>query len=373
MRQLVAAGGLALAACACVLPFSGSAAATPTTDTISVSGIASGTGIQFTGSGSPILSVSFDGGSNWQITGISVPSGTTGVTCNLTPTNFGGFCSFVTPVQSFVINTTISGTTPTAVAGEVAFGDSTTGTFSALVTQAGVCDWTVSFVDPPAYAHVLPITYKVVVANVGSAACEAAPLTITSRPHIGSLAIDGSPLEIPALAPQESYTGSFSVNAQPGEGFLDYLTRDYSATHSIGLDATMSQDADGPPSDETDHASTKLLPEVATFEEKHHAYIDTSCPTEIPATRCGFDLFVVIFFAHSRGPSAVGHTAERRPLVVGSVHGTVKRGKKGRLHYTLNKTGRKRLRETHKLRVALIGTRKQGARRTLITGHATLS
>lgn len=89
MRRLVAAGGLAIAACACWLQLSGAASAKPAADTISVSGIASGTGIQFTGSGSPILSVSFGGGSNWQITGLSVPSGTTGVTCNLTPTNFG--------------------------------------------------------------------------------------------------------------------------------------------------------------------------------------------------------------------------------------------------------------------------------------------
>jgi hypothetical protein len=371
MRRLFAAGGLAVAACACWLLFSAAASARPASDTINVSGIASGNGIQFTGSGSPVLSVSFDGGSNWQITGISVPGGT-GVTCNLTPTNFGGFCGFVTPVQSFVINTTITGTTPTLVHGEVTFGDSSTGTFSALVTQAGVCDWTVSFVDPPAYARSFPIDYKVVVTNVGSATCDAAPLTITFQPPNDSLAIDASPVEIPALAPRQSFTASFAVNAEPGVGLLDFLTRNYGDTHSVGLDATMPLDADGPPSDETDHASTKLLPEVETFAAKH-TYIDASCPTDVVGTGCAFDVFVVIFVANNRGPSAVGDVAAgRRTLVVGSVRGTVKGGKKGRLHYTLDKTGRRRLRQAHKLRVMLIGTRKQGAKRILITGHVTL-
>lgn len=240
------------------------------------------------------------------------------------------------------------------------------------MTQAGVCDWTVSFVDPPAHAHVLPIDYRLVVANVGSAPCEEAPLTITSRPHIGSLAIDTTPVDIPPLAPQQSYTASFAVNADPGPGFLNFLIRS-SETPTVGFDATMPLDADGPTSDETDHASTKLLPEVATFEEEKHAYIDTDCPRDVTTGGCAFDAFIVIFAANNRGPSAVGHMAvTRRPIVVGSVHGTIKRGKKGRLHYTLNKTGRRRLRAAHKLRVTLIGTREQGVKRTLVTGHVIL-
>jgi hypothetical protein len=133
MRYLRAAGGLAVAAFVCGLLFSGAAFARQAAgETISVSGIANGKSIKFTGTGSPLDHISFFGGSNWHFTAVK----TSGGSCNLTPTNGGAFCDFTTSVSSFTVNTTISGPTPTAVAGQVGYADSSTGTFSALVTAA---------------------------------------------------------------------------------------------------------------------------------------------------------------------------------------------------------------------------------------------
>lgn len=370
MRRLVAAGGLAIAACVCGLLFSGAASARQASDSITVTAVVNGTTMTFTVSSSPVSDISFFGGSNWHFMAASSSGGN----CSLTLTNGGAFCSYATPVTSFNITTTFSGPTPTVVAGGVGFADTSTGTFSAPVTHAGVCDWTVAFLNPPGYAHWFPIDYRVVVANAGSAPCDAAPLTITLQSPLNQLlAIGTSPVEIPGLSPGESYTASFAASPRPGDAFYFWLREHYSKTPSVGLVATMPLDPDKTPVDETDHASTKLLPEAETFEEKNHAFIDTGCPTEVPGTQCAWDLFIVIFVAHSRGTAAVGHVAAaRRPLVLGSVHGTIKRGNKGLLRYKLNKTGRQLLRKAHKLPVRLIGTRKQGVLTTLIKGHLML-
>jgi len=138
MRRLLSAGGLAIAACTCGLLFSGAASARQASETISVSGVVKGTSIKFTGSGSPVLEVWVDGGSSFQFTAIS----SAGANCDVTPTNGGGFCSFATPVTSFVLSTTFSGQTPTAVAGQVGYADTSTGTFSVLVTPASECHCT---------------------------------------------------------------------------------------------------------------------------------------------------------------------------------------------------------------------------------------
>jgi hypothetical protein len=136
MRRPLAAGGIAIAACTCLLLFSGAASARQTSDTISISGVANGADVQFKEFGSPLTTITFLGGSNWDFTAISSPGGT----CNVTPTNGGAFCSFSTPVTSFVANTTISGPIPTAVVGEVGYADASTGQFTAPVTAApAVC------------------------------------------------------------------------------------------------------------------------------------------------------------------------------------------------------------------------------------------
>jgi hypothetical protein len=138
VRRLVAAGGLAIAACTCLLLFSGAASARQTTgDTINVTGVvtgtsANGTNVQFTATGSLFKAISFDGGSNWHFSKVSGY----GWTCGLTPTNGGAYCTSPTAAASYTVNTTISGTPPTSVAGEVGYGDGSTGPFTASVAAA---------------------------------------------------------------------------------------------------------------------------------------------------------------------------------------------------------------------------------------------
>ena len=137
MRRLVAAGGLAIAACICGLLFSSAASARQaTTDTINVTGVvtgtsASGTNVQFTATGSPFTAISFFGGSNWHFSAVSASAWT----CGLTPTNGGAYCMSATPATSYTVDTTISGPLPTQVAGEISYADTSTGTFTAPVTE----------------------------------------------------------------------------------------------------------------------------------------------------------------------------------------------------------------------------------------------
>ena len=142
MRHLVAAGGLAVAAASCGLLLAGAAFAQQAGgDTITVTGkvtgtSSSGTDVQFTATGSPFKSISFSGGSNWQFKKVSGVSWT----CGLTPTNGGAYCSSQTAATSYTISTTIGGTLPTAVPGQIGYGDGSTGTFSAPVSAApGKC------------------------------------------------------------------------------------------------------------------------------------------------------------------------------------------------------------------------------------------
>jgi hypothetical protein len=128
----------------CALPFAGAVSAQQAPgDTITVTGKVtgtspSGTDLQFIATGSPFKSISFSGGSNWHFTNVSGAAWT----CSLTPTNGGAYCSSTTAATSYTINTTISGTVPTAVTGQVGYADASTGTFTAPVTTASECHCT---------------------------------------------------------------------------------------------------------------------------------------------------------------------------------------------------------------------------------------
>jgi hypothetical protein len=129
----LAVGGLAIAACTCLLLFSGVASARQAAgDTISVSGIASGTSIQFTASGSSSTQLVFLPGSNDAYTNIT----SSGANCQILITNGFAVCSYPTPVTSAVVNITFNGVTPTTVGGQVGYADNSTGTFSAPVVAA---------------------------------------------------------------------------------------------------------------------------------------------------------------------------------------------------------------------------------------------
>jgi hypothetical protein len=133
MRHLVAAGGLATVASMCGLLFSGAASARMAADSITVTGTATGpTGIKLSGYGSAVSGVWVYPGSNFNWTSVNSPGGN----CQILPTNGRAYCAYQQPgVTSFVLTTTISGTLPTAIAGQVVYADNSTGPFTAPVTS----------------------------------------------------------------------------------------------------------------------------------------------------------------------------------------------------------------------------------------------
>ena len=138
MRRLVAAGGLAIAACVGLLLFSGAASAKQTSgDSINVIGVVtgmspSGTNVQITAAGSAFDSLYFSGGTNYQFSAASGAAWT----CNLTPTNRGAACWSSTPATSYTLNAIISGTLPPFLTGLVGFADTTTAMFTAPISMA---------------------------------------------------------------------------------------------------------------------------------------------------------------------------------------------------------------------------------------------
>jgi hypothetical protein len=65
----------------------------------------------------PLLQFSFVGGSDWHVTSISGAS----ASCDLTPSNGGGSCSFASPSTTFAIDLTFSGAPPTEIDGQTTF------------------------------------------------------------------------------------------------------------------------------------------------------------------------------------------------------------------------------------------------------------
>jgi hypothetical protein len=139
-------GAIAVAGCVCGLLFSGAASARQTADSITVTGVvlgpaANGTYVQFStgnsapyGDGSPFKQITFSGGSNFHFAGIDGAGGN----CKLTPANGGISCTAApdfSVLPNIWLNTIISGTLPAAVTGTVVYGDNSTGTFTAPVTE----------------------------------------------------------------------------------------------------------------------------------------------------------------------------------------------------------------------------------------------
>jgi len=366
VRRLLCGGGLAVAACAFWLLVSGAASARQTSDTITVAGTVNGTTVVFTVGGSPFKNIGLDGGSNNSITAISDP-GASDATCNLTPTNNGGDCSFTNSHTSTTIQTTWSGPLPTVVFGGVSYADTTNGTFQAPVTGAApVCDWAVQFLAPPTSAFRTPLAYSVKVTNNGTGECPEATLTTEGDitvPLSGGKA-SFKPATVPALAPG----GKAIVGADLERVVVNDVGRDWAMGKGgvqLSVSTSMPVDADGG-SDEGAGTNTHLTWQVALFNPESGA-IGASCPSA-GSGACGFhlDLFAA---GTARASSEV---AVARPLQVGSASGTVKKGKKGAIHYRLNTVGRRLLKKKHKLAVTLIGTRKQGSVTTLIRGHVRL-
>ena len=156
-------GAIALAACACGLLFSGAASARQAADPLTVTGAvlgpaSNGTYVQFfTGNGPLMKQMSFSGGSNFHFAGV----GWAGAACQLTPANGGFSCTFSPPFPNLWVNTTISGTLPSAVTGTVVYADNSTGTFTAPITDG-----------PPAsygYSSGVVVTGTSIQVSIGSA------------------------------------------------------------------------------------------------------------------------------------------------------------------------------------------------------------
>ena len=138
------AGAIAMAVLVSGLLFSSAASARQTADSITVTGAVlgpapNGTYVQFFsgnsapyGNGTPFKQITFSGGSNFHFAGIEGAGGN----CQLTQANGGITCTaapeFPT-LPNIWLNTLISGTLPTAVAGTVVYADDSTGTFTAPV------------------------------------------------------------------------------------------------------------------------------------------------------------------------------------------------------------------------------------------------
>lgn len=138
------AGAIAMAVLVSGLLFSSAASARQTADSITVTGAVlgpapNGTYVQFFsgnsapyGNGTPFKQITFSGGSNFHFAGIEGAGGN----CQLTQADGGITCTaapeFPT-LPNIWLNTLISGTLPTAVAGTVVYADDSTGTFTAPV------------------------------------------------------------------------------------------------------------------------------------------------------------------------------------------------------------------------------------------------
>jgi hypothetical protein len=322
----------------------------------------------FTAQSSGLTGIGFNGGSNWLIATISSPGGN----CNVTPTNNGGYCGFATPATNLTVTVTVNGPIPIQVTVSVGYPDASTAMITAPVTAGTpVCDWMVQFLAPPTSAYRTPLAYTVKVTNAGNGECPAASLTTKGDitvPRGGGNA-SFTPATVPALAPG----GTAIINIALERVIVNNVGYDWATGKGgvqLTVQATMPGDADGG-SDEGATANTKLAWQVALFNPGAPGAIGASCPNG-GSGGCSFHMNLFASGTASGMARASSEAVATRPLKVGSASGTVKRGKKGVIHYKLNTAGHQLLKKGHKLAVTLIGTRKQGSKTTLVKGHVTL-
>jgi hypothetical protein len=278
----------------------------------------------------------------------------------------------VTPLTDGTVTVTVTGPVPTEVTASVAYPDTSTAMITAPVTGGTpVCDWTVQFLAPPTSAYRTPLAYTVKVTNAGTGECPAASLTMRGdiTMPLGGGKASFTPATVPALAPG----GKAIVNVAVERVAVNDVGYDW-ATGKGGVQLTvladMPEDADGG-SDEGASANTRLTYQVVTFNPEEPGAVGASCPSG-GSGGCAFRMNLFASGTVSGIARVTNAAVASTPLKVGSASGTVKRGKKGLIHYTLNTTGRRLLTKKHKLAVTLIGTRKQGTKTTLVRGHVTL-
>jgi hypothetical protein len=247
-----------------------------------------------------------------------------------------------------------------------------TGGGSTGSTGSGVCDWSVSFDNPPKEATSVPVGYHLTVHNAGTGPCQGV-LKLEPRGGGGtSLAnlVAGVP------GPYEDRETWFIRSLAPdGSDHFDVLANPKVANlgrshNRISLRASLSPDADSPNgTDEFARVRTKLKPKPIDLaggqtDSHGHGMLAVDCPRgkqkhdhcvfklDIPATPLPQDRLLV------------------PPL--GSAQGTVPGLFEGKIDFGLPFTERKQLAQHHEMQVTFIGTRTEDGKSTLVQGRVTL-
>jgi hypothetical protein len=252
-------------------------------------------------------------------------------------------------------------------------GGNTSGGGSTGSTGAGVCDWSVSFDNPPKTATSFPVGYHLTVHNGGTASCPETTLKLTHGRDVDTelaLLVGGAPgpfadpelLLVPGLGPGGS--ASFHVLARPKIADLG------KTGNRIRLRASLPPDADSPNgSDEFTTVRTKLKPKSIDVtggqtDGHGHGTLTVDCPAgKHKHERCTFQLDI---------PDTLLPQDRLLFLPLGSAQGSVPAGHDGEIALRLREAGRRILERRHQEQVTVIGTRTEEGVSTLVEGHVTL-
>jgi hypothetical protein len=239
--------------------------------------------------------------------------------------------------------------------------------------STGVCDWSVSFENPPKRATSLPVGYHLTVHNSGTGSCP--PTTLKLEPF-GGVATSLANLVAGAPGPFGNDVVWFIPGLAPGasvhlDALADLKVDGLGRTgNRIRLRASLPPDHDSPNgTDEFEIVRTKLKPKAIDVmggqtDGHGHGTLTVDCP---PGKRKHDDcVFKLDIPSSPRPPDRV----LLPPL--GSAHGTVPAGLEGKLDFGLPFTERKRLANRQELPVTFIGIRTEDGVSTLVEGHVTL-
>jgi hypothetical protein len=240
-------------------------------------------------------------------------------------------------------------------------------------TGSGVCDWSVSFDNPPKRATSVPVGYHLTVHNGGPGPCPPTTLKLTHGRGVDTelaLLVAGAPgpfgdpelLFVPGLGPGGSV--SFHVLARPKIADLG------KTGNRIRLRASLPPDADSPNGgDEFTTVTTKLKPKSidvtgGQIDGRGHGSLTLDCPAgEHKHDRCAFKIEV---------PDTLLPQDRLLFLPLGSAQGTVPAGQDGEIALRLREAGRRILERRHQMMVTVIGIRIEDGKSTLVEGRVTL-
>jgi hypothetical protein len=237
-------------------------------------------------------------------------------------------------------------------------------------TGFGVCDWSVSFDDPPTHATSVPVGYHLTVRNTGTGPCPPTSLKIRNERGVDTALahlVAGAPgshadplvLFIPGLAPGGSV--HVDVLARPKIADLGMTG------NRIRLRASLPPDEDSPNGgDDYAIAKTKLKPKPIDVtggqtDAHGHGTLMLDCPAgEHKHDHCTFTLDF---------PAA---TLPQERLLIppfAEAKGIVPAGHEGELHFRLREAGLRILRHGRGDRVTIIGTRTEDGQTIVVETH----